>query len=498
MAKKKKTAKQQTFLSPEQYVREKARTLEIGDCFINEDYDEFGLGHIIVTRLHKGGRKTVGVYLVDKYCLGVKDAFYRLRLDDIEYDDFIQTVSREYHLKKISYNEAHNLIYGAIEFADEAGIAPCKDFALAKYILEEDTEAIPLIEYEYGKDGKHLLVVGSQKEADLYLPALRANLGADFNYIIEDNPFEAQEQEEDDLFGEDFAQRLSDFQKTHKDAMKWNQPYSYKHPLYPAALEVENPSVLQTISDPENACLSDAQVDEILSLPHDSLRKDLENILLFNIGLSCDGIPKEMSSKPFVGVVGDCIMLLGEVGNDSSSLNAVLEALRQNDGFMDYHFADSSMEIIVPTVYKLAKNKLDVLMDFAKETGLEIFWKFTVTNAVAQISFFEPERRPEVIAWFKELLVAINRDFPSADYTDAVLNGFIVGDLIDIDATELLPEIKTMYDNGFVDLMACGDFADVEKAMFEKDHSPYPEIKLDIKERYSLLRKCATASSPQR
>ena len=489
MAKKKKTAKQQTFLSPEQYVREKARTLEIGDCFINEDYEECGLGHIIVTRLHKGGRKTVGVYLVDKFCLGVKDAFYRLRLDDIEYDDFIQTVSREYHLKKISYNEAHNLIYGAIEFADEAGISPCKDFALAKYILEEDTEAIPLIEYEYGKDGKHLLVVGSQKEADLYLPTLRANLGSDFNYIIEDNPFEAQEQEEDDLFGEDFAQRLSDFQKTHKDAMKWNQPYSYKHPLYPAALEVENPSVLQTISDPENACLSDAQVDEILSLPHDSLRKDLENILLFNIGLSCDGIPEEMSSAPFSGVIANCVMLLGEVGNDSSSLNAVLEVIRQSDDFLDYHIADGSMEIIVPTIYKLTKNRLDVLMDFMKETGLENYWKFTVANAVAQISFLEPGRRPEVIAWFEDLLASINRDFPSATYTDAMLNGLIVSDLIDIDAIEIMPEIKTMYDNGFVDLMACGNFAEVEKSMIGKDLSPSPEIKPDIKERYGLLRK---------
>lgn len=136
MAKKKKAVKQQTFLSPEQYIREKARTLEIGDCFIYEDYDEFGLGHIVVTRLHKGGRKTVGVYLVDKYCLGVTDAFYRLRLDDIEYDDFIQAVSREYHLKEISYNEARNLIYGAIEFADEAGISPCKDFALPNIFLK--------------------------------------------------------------------------------------------------------------------------------------------------------------------------------------------------------------------------------------------------------------------------------------------------------------------------------------------------------------------------
>lgn len=271
--------------------------------------------------------------------------------------------------------------------------------------------------------------------------------------------------------------------------MRWDQPYSYKHPQYPVVLDVENPSLLQIISDPGNMCLSDAQVDEILSLPHDSLRRDLENILLYNIGLSCDGIPEEMSSKPFSGVIGHCVMLLGEIGNDSSSLNAVLEVLRQNDDFLDYHIADSSMEIIVPTIYKLAKNKLDALMNFMKETGLANFWKFSVANAVVQISFFEPDRRPEVIAWFKGLLTAINSAFPSATYTDAMLNGLIVSDLIYIDATELMSEIRTMYDNGFVDLMACGDFAAVEKAMIRKEHSPLSEIKQDIKERYAELRK---------
>ena len=489
MAKKKKTTNQQTFLSPEQYIRERARTLEIGDCYINENYKEHGLGHIIVTRLHKGGKKTIGCYLVDTYCLGVKDAFCRARMEDYEYDGFINDMEKAYHLKKISYNEAHNLIYGSIEFADEAGIAPCKDFTLAKYILEEDTEAIPLIEYEYGRNGKHLLIVSSHDEADRYMPTLRANLGTNFNYIIKDKPFEEDEPEVEDLFGEDFAKRLADFEEKHKNAVKWNQPYSYKHPQYPVALEVENPSVLLTISDPKNAYLSDTQVDEILSLPHDSLRRDLESILLFNIGLSCDGIPEEMSEGQFSGVIGHCVMLLGEVGNDSSSLDAVLEVLRQNNNFLDYHIADSSMEIIVPTIYKLAKNKLDVLMEFMMENGLENFWKFSVANAVAQIAFLEPDKRPEIIVWFKDLLTVINRDFPSATYTDAMLNGSIVSNLININASELLPEIKTMYDNGFVDLMVCGDYSKVEKSMIGKEHSPFHKIKPDIKERYGLLRK---------
>ena len=89
------------------------------------------------------------------------------------------------------------------------------------------------------------------------------------------------------------------------------------------------------------------------------------------------------------------------------------------------------------------------------------------------------------------MLTAINRDFPSATYTDAMLNGLIVSDLIDIDATELMSEIKTMYDNGFVNLMTCGDFTEMEKAMIRKEHLPSPEIEPDIKVRYGLLRKSA-------
>ena len=56
-----------------------------------------------------------------------------------------------------SYEEAHNLVWGSIAYAEEAGIAPDKSFRLTQYILDEETDDVPLIEYEYGKDGKHFL-----------------------------------------------------------------------------------------------------------------------------------------------------------------------------------------------------------------------------------------------------------------------------------------------------------------------------------------------------
>ena len=53
MAKKNKKKQQtgQQFLSPEQFVKQRARSLEIGTCYISEDVTECGEGHVIVTRL---------------------------------------------------------------------------------------------------------------------------------------------------------------------------------------------------------------------------------------------------------------------------------------------------------------------------------------------------------------------------------------------------------------------------------------------------------------
>lgn len=86
---------------------------------------------------------------------GQQFLFYRLRMDDWEFDEFLD--DRRDTFRECSYEEAHNRVWGSIAYAEEAGIRPDKSFLLTQYMLEEDTDDIPLIEYEYGKDGKHFL-----------------------------------------------------------------------------------------------------------------------------------------------------------------------------------------------------------------------------------------------------------------------------------------------------------------------------------------------------
>lgn len=187
MAKKKQKKQQgQQFLSPEQYIKQKARTLEIGKCYVISDLEEAGEGHIIVSRKHTGGRVSVGFFLVDIWCVGVKDSLYRLRMEAYEFDEMID--SYRLGLRECSYDEAHNWIYGAIAYAEEAGIAPDKSFKLTQYFLEEDNDDVPFMEFEFGRKGKHTLVANSNLEASRYLPLLEKNLGkGNYEYIIRDD-----------------------------------------------------------------------------------------------------------------------------------------------------------------------------------------------------------------------------------------------------------------------------------------------------------------------
>ncbi len=177
----------QQFLSPDEYVKQRARTLVIGKCYVSEDIEKAGEGHVIVSRRHTGGKVSVAFYLVDIWCVGVKDSYYRLRMEDYEFEEMIE----EYRLgiRECSYEEAHNRIYGAIAFAEEAGIAPDKSFNVTKYMLEEDTDDIPLIEYEYGREGKHTLITRNNLEASRYLPLLKKNLGeGNYDFILKVGP----------------------------------------------------------------------------------------------------------------------------------------------------------------------------------------------------------------------------------------------------------------------------------------------------------------------
>jgi len=208
MAKNKKSVpKLDVQVNDKNYLKSgRARKLPIYKCLINENWKETALAHVFVARQHVNGNVTLGVYLIDIYCLGVKDTFYRFNTDEWELDkltDGMMDFSGE-KMVECDYNLAHNIIFGAMEFADEFGIAPDKEFEVTQMILEEDDENIPLMDIEFGRDGMPVLIGElDDPKTKHYLSLLKKNAG-EGNFEFEPFDFEDDEFEEDEDEDEDF------------------------------------------------------------------------------------------------------------------------------------------------------------------------------------------------------------------------------------------------------------------------------------------------------
>ncbi|MBD0256111.1 MAG: hypothetical protein ICV83_10365 [Cytophagales bacterium] len=187
-------------LSPEKYIQTKARSLPVHECFINPDWQSSGVATILVSRRQPSGNIIVGMYLVDVLCLGLKITYFYFNQTARYYEEELKVLLFQGQAyEPCDYVLVHNVIYGAVAYAEDLGFKPDKDFAVTQYILAEDDESVELIELEFGRDGQPCFVVGPHDNALLVIGKLKAAVGeGNFTVVYPGGDFE-----DDDAFGED-------------------------------------------------------------------------------------------------------------------------------------------------------------------------------------------------------------------------------------------------------------------------------------------------------
>ena len=466
MAKKKQPKPQQLQISPVRFLKERVRQVPVYKCYLSHDFEKSTEGTVMVVRKHTGDKYTCGLYLVDKYCLGVKDASYHLRMDEQEFDEFLDIFEEDFNPHVCTYEEAHNWVWGAVGFAEDAGIAPCKEFDLAQYVLAEDDDEVELIEYDFGdQDGKHCLLANDRLEASTYLPLMRKNLGDDFTFCL--GPQDKMHDPEDWDF-EKNCPRYDDtglYDEYDGPGMNDGVEYCQEHPDYPASLSLKNADLAEVLScrDPKLKTVED--IDAFLGRP--GLREDLEQYILYYIGrtndTAYDADPTIYDDdRYFDPNLLQAVRLLAEVG-DEHSLDVLLEGLRQYESFYEFHFGDTLGEAYIPAVAKLGASHLDKLMSFAREHGLYDMAHDIVIEAVGLIYSEHEEYRDDIIGWFREIITCFKASMDEGDKTlcSQTLVGFTVAVLMGIDSEELLPLVKELFEKDYVDQEVCGTYVNV-------------------------------------
>ncbi|MCC5808079.1 MAG: hypothetical protein JJU00_17255 [Opitutales bacterium] len=167
--------------------------------------EEGGVGNVMVAR-RRGPLYDVGIFMVDRFCLGVKNAVFVDGCDDADVDNLLEKFfSDEFEEKDGPW--CRKFVEGVVEYARRLGFAPHGDYKKASRVFGGVKAADCAETFTYGRDGKPFYIQGpheDQRAAERIVGRLRAHCGEDgFHYVVAGSPWE-----EDGADGDDDADAL--------------------------------------------------------------------------------------------------------------------------------------------------------------------------------------------------------------------------------------------------------------------------------------------------
>ncbi|MCC3434792.1 MAG: sigma-70 family RNA polymerase sigma factor [Oscillatoriales cyanobacterium] len=173
---------------------EKGELLPVAQCLVdvnfakvllgNETSEMSGLGLVMVTRSKGYNRFVVTSYLIDYWCLGVKDAMPPRNCNDSQYKNLVENAYSQFlGYEEISLEQAQALVWGAIAYAKKLGFEPHRDFEQSKAHLGESTSEIGL---NFGRNGEPCYVEGPYDNTTKIINTLKKSVGdGNFDFLHE-------------------------------------------------------------------------------------------------------------------------------------------------------------------------------------------------------------------------------------------------------------------------------------------------------------------------
>jgi hypothetical protein len=129
-------------------------------CWIGDSIAQQGIGWVVLSRALPNGSIAVASFLVDSYCLGVKNVFMEI-LPRSDYESKYQRkLLADMPSRSVAPAEARKLLEEAAAYARGLGLAPHPDYLKAMVLFGDVQAADSDARFEFGKDGKPFFVSG--------------------------------------------------------------------------------------------------------------------------------------------------------------------------------------------------------------------------------------------------------------------------------------------------------------------------------------------------
>jgi hypothetical protein len=137
----------------------RAAEAPIQHCLLSANLFELGIGTMVLARGVTRHHLAVGVFLLDVFCLGIKDAMFK-SLESDELAMYLEKTSAGSPPVSLQPNDARKLLRDLAAWSQSIGFAPHRDFATIERIFgdisADESEAI----FPFGQDGRPVYIPG--------------------------------------------------------------------------------------------------------------------------------------------------------------------------------------------------------------------------------------------------------------------------------------------------------------------------------------------------
>jgi len=129
------------------------------DSLVGQGIFDSGLGTALVSRRMPDGGVAVASFVVDVYCLGIKNCFWKA-FSTFEYSEFLAKFEKGAAAMQVAPEYVVKLVTEAAAYARALGFPPHADYRRTQMVLAGIDPAKCTETFEFGKDGKPFYIQG--------------------------------------------------------------------------------------------------------------------------------------------------------------------------------------------------------------------------------------------------------------------------------------------------------------------------------------------------
>jgi hypothetical protein len=137
----------------------RAAQAPIQHCFLTEALFETGLGTLVLARGATSRHVTIGSFLIDVFCLGIKDVMFR-SLESETFDMYVDAMNAGSPVVSVDPSYARKLLRDLAAWSQSIGFSPHRDFAAVEGMFNDVNADASDTVFQFGRDGKVFYVPG--------------------------------------------------------------------------------------------------------------------------------------------------------------------------------------------------------------------------------------------------------------------------------------------------------------------------------------------------